>query len=45
LEATLVGCWWHGAAGDWQAKQSGEVGLTAGKLIEGISPVWQQAAF
>ena len=45
LEATLVGCWWHGAAGDWQAKRSGEVGLTAGKLIEGISPVWQQAAF
>jgi NAD(P)H-hydrate epimerase len=45
LEATLVGCWWHGAAGDWKAKQSGEVGLTAGRLIEGISPVWQQAAF
>ena len=45
LEATLVGCWWHGAAGGWQAKRSGEVGLTAGKLIEGISPVWQQAAF
>ena len=45
LEATLVGCWWHGSAGDWQAKRSGEVGLTAGRLIEGISPVWQQAAF
>jgi NAD(P)H-hydrate epimerase len=44
LEATLLGCWWHGSAGDWQAKRSGEVGLTAGRLVEGISPVWQQAA-
>ena len=44
LEATLVGCWWHGSAGDWQAKRSGEVGVTAGRLIEGISPVWQQVA-
>ena len=45
LEATLIGCWWHGSAGDWQVKRSGEVGLTAGRLIEGISSVWQQAAF
>lgn len=44
VRATLLGCWWHGAAGDWQARQQGECGLTAGKLVRGISPVWQAAA-
>jgi NAD(P)H-hydrate epimerase len=41
-DATIVGAWVHGLAGDIARERRGEMGLIASDLFDGMTEVWRR---